>query len=426
LNPLAVRRLEKPGLHADGNGLYLSVSKTGAKSWAYVYTRANKRVELGLGPIHAVSLAQAREKAQEAASLRARGVDPKMHWRQPADEETVTFGMVALDLIDTRKSGWRNAKHRQQWRNTLETYGAPIWDRAVDQISVDDVLGILRPIWTSKQETATRVRGRIEAVLDAAKVRKLRVGENPAAWRGNLSLLLPKPRKGPRRHQPAMAHTDLPHFIGRLRKREGLAARALELLIHTATRTSEVLQARWSEFDLDGALWVIPAGRMKAGKEHRVPLSECALKLLKSLPRTSDFVFPGAKADKPLSNMALAMVLRRMKIEDATVHGFRSSFRDWAADIAQTPREIAEAALAHQVGSEVERAYRRGDALRQRRELMVSWSAYLLATPAASTLNMTLKASGDRSGANRTEPDGDLAAATESTDRADVAEPHRT
>lgn len=377
LNPLAVRRLEKSGLHADGNGLYLSVSKTGAKAWVYIYTRAKKRVELGLGPVHAVSLSQAREKAQEAASLRAQGVDPKTHWRQQPDEKIVTFGAVATDLIDSRKAGWKNAKHRQQWENTLKTYAAPIWDRPVDQVRVDDILDILRPIWSSKQETATRLRGRIEAVLDAAKVRRLRSGENPAAWRGNLALLLPKPRKGPKRHQPAMAHSDLPDFMGHLRSRCGLAARALELLILTATRTSEVLLAAWDEFDLEAAIWTIPAERMKAGKEHRIPLCLPVIEILKALPRTSQVVFPGAKPDKPLSNMALAMLLRRMEVADVTVHGFRSSFRDWAADVAQAPREIAEAALAHQVGSDVERAYRRGDALEQRRELMAKWSEYL-------------------------------------------------
>jgi integrase len=377
LTPPKVKALKKAGLHADGNGLYLSISKTGAKSWAYVYTRAKKRVELGLGPIRVVTLAQAREKAQEAASLRARSIDPKEHWRKPADEEIATFGMVALDFIEGREAGWKNAKHRQQWRNTLTTYAAPIWDHPVDQVSVDDVLGILRPIWRSKQETATRVRGRIEAVLDAAKVRGLRSGENPAAWRGNLSLLLPKLRKGPKRHQPAMAFRDLPTFMVQLRKQQALAARALELLINTAARTSEVLGARWAEFDLGAALWTIPADRMKSGKEHRVPLSEPVIRLLKAIPENGKYLFPGRNCDQPLSNMALAMVLRRMQVSGVTVHGFRSSFRDWAADVALAPREIAEAVLAHQVGSDVERAYRRGDALEQRRALMVTWSGYL-------------------------------------------------
>jgi len=377
LNPLAVRRASKPGLHADGNGLYLSVSKSGSKSWAYIYSRSKKRVELGLGPVHAVSLGQARERALEAASLRAQGIDPKQHWRHSGRDQVVTFGMAALHLIDGRKDGWKNAKHRQQWRNTLETYAATIWDRSVDEISVDDVLGILQPIWNSKQETATRVRGRIEAVLDAAKVRGLRSGENPAAWRGSLALLLPKPRKGPKRHQPAMPYGDVPDFMAHLRARHGQAARALELLIHTATRTSEVLEATWSEFDLEAELWTIPAIRMKAGKEHRIPLSKPVVKLIMALPRTSTFVFPGAMADKPLSNMALAMLLRRIKVTKVTVHGFRSSFRDWAADVAQAPREVAESALAHLIGNDVERAYRRGDALEQRRQLMSRWTDFL-------------------------------------------------
>jgi len=377
LNPLKVRQIAKRGLHADGNGLYLSVSKSGSKSWSYVFYKDKKRVELGLGPIHAVSLAQARDKARDANELRAQGLDP----RRKAEPKAETFGSVALTLISDREGGWKNEKHRRQWRNTLQTYAAAIWDKAPDEITVDDVKAILQPIWTTKAETASRVRGRIEAVLDVAKVRGLRSGENPAAWRGNLALMLPKPRKGPKRHHPAMRFADVPAFMLKLRDRPGNAARALELVIHTAARTSEVLDAKWTEFDLQERIWAVPAERMKASKLHRVPLTEPIVALLKGLPRTSDYVFPSADPEKPLSNMAMAMLLQRMCLRDRyTVHGFRSSFRDWAGDMTSFPREVAEHALAHQVGSDVERAYRRSDALEQRRLMMAQWSAYLTPT----------------------------------------------
>lgn len=236
---------------------------------------------------------------------------------------------------------------------------------------------ILRQIWHKKPETAKRVRGRIEKVLGAATVLGLRSGHNPAAWRGNLEHLLGKQRKGPKRHQPAMPYAKVPPFLADLRNQDGIAARALELLIHTATRTSEVLNARWSEFDLEKAIWTIPAERMKAGKEHRVPLTPQVVNLLKDLPRHKTFLFPGQSSHKPLSNMAMLMLLRRMEIEDVTVHGFRSSFRDWCGECNDAPREIAEMALAHEVGNEVERAYHRSDALEKRRKLMEQWSDYL-------------------------------------------------
>ncbi|ANY19578.1 Prophage CP4-57 integrase [Tsuneonella dongtanensis] len=377
LNPLKIKGLSKPGLHLDGNGLYLSVSKTGAKAWVLIYYRNKKRTELGLGPFPAVSLSQAREKCQEAATLRAQGSDPKQQWRSANDVGDTTFGTVALDLIELLEAGWKNEKHRAQWRSTLKTYAKPIWDKPVDAICVDDVLAILRPIWTTKAETASRVRGRVEAVLDAAKVRGLRNGENPASWRGNLALLLPKRRKGPKQHHSAMPYDQVPAFVKRLRKLPGNSAKALELLILTAARTSEIIDADWSEFDLDKGLWTVPAERMKAGKEHRVPLSKRAVELLKNLNPGEGLVFPGSSPKKPMSNMAMAMLLRRLKCDDVTVHGFRSSFRDWAGETTTFPREIAEHALAHQVGSEVERAYRRGDALDQRGSMMEEWATFL-------------------------------------------------
>ena len=251
-----------------------------------------------------------------------------------------------------------------------------IWDKGIADVDVEDLLAILRPIWTSKPETARRVRGRIEAVLNAAKVRSMRQGENPAIWRGNLELLLAKQRSGPKQHHSAMAFNQVPSFMEKLRERPAMAARALEFTILTAARTSEVLHAHWAEVDLDAALWTIPAQRMKAGKEHRVPLAAAALALLVGQERTSELVFPSAEGNKSLSNMSMAMLLRRMEREE-TVHGFRSSFRDWCGEMTNYPREIAEQALAHTVGSEVERAYRRGDALEKRRELMEAWATFL-------------------------------------------------
>lgn len=379
INRLSARRVTaicKPGLHADGNGLYLSVSASGSKSWRLIYQIRGKRRELGLGSASTITLAQARAKALEARQLLQTGQDPKSVWRV-AETASHTFGAVALDYIEAQECGWRNAKHRQQWRNTLVTYAKPIWDKPVSDVGIGDVLQILRPIWISKPDTAKRVRGRIERVLDAAKVLGLRTGENPAVWRGNLAMLLPKQQKGPKRHHPAMPFAQVPHFMNKLAKRTGLAARALELTIFTAARTSEVLQARWTEFDLENQLWVIPGERMKAGREHRVPLSGAAMAMLQELKSDGEFVFPGTKEGKPLSNMSMEMVLRRMKIEDCTVHGFRSSFRDWCGEMTEFPREIAEQALAHVVGNEVERAYRRGDALEKRRELMTAWARFL-------------------------------------------------
>lgn len=287
-----------------------------------------------------------------------------------------TFGTVAIEHIEAQEPAWKNAKHRQQWRNTLKTYAKPIWDTPVDQVSVEDVLAILQPIWFTKPETAGRVRGRIENVLDAAKVRGLRTGENPAAWRGNLALLLPRNKKGPKRHHAAMPFEEVSAFMTKLRAVQALSARALELTILTATRTSEVLQATWSEFDLKEKTWTIPAGRMKAGRDHHVPLSPAVIALLTSLGRNDEFVFPGGKEGKPLSNMAMEMCLRRMKIEHYTVHGFRSSFRDWVGEETSFPRDVAEMALAHIVGTMSERSYRRQTAFHKRRKLMDAWAAY--------------------------------------------------
>lgn len=376
LSPLQVKRLTKPGLHPDGGNLYLNVSPAGAKSWRIIYSRNGKRVELGIGALGAVTLAEARTKAAEARKLLQEGVDLKQHWSKRANAPDRSFGYLAVEHIEAHEPAWKNAKHRQQWRNTLKTYAAGIWDTPVEQVSVEDVLALLKPIWLAKPETASRVRGRIESVLDAAKVRGLRSGENPASWRGNLALLLPGQKKGPRRHHAAMPFAEVPGFMAKLKNVSALSARALELTILTAARTSEVLQATWSEFDLEGKTWVVGAERMKAGREHHVPLSSAAVTLLKALKTDDEFVFPGQTEGKPLSNMSMEMCLRRMKMAHYTVHGFRSSFRDWVGEETNYSREVAEMALAHVVGSATERSYRRGNAFEKRRALMADWAAY--------------------------------------------------
>jgi integrase len=378
---LTARKVETagPGKHEDGHGLRLVVSPSGARKWVFRFMRAGNRVEMGLGSVPAVSLAQARESAADARRLVKAGKDPVAVRRAEraagADE---TFGPFALRLIDTIETAFRNEKHRAQWRTTLTTYVAPIWNKRLADIETDDVLACLKPIWTTKAETASRVRGRIERVLDAAAARGLRSRDNPARWRGHLANLLPKRQKLSRGHHAAMPFDDVPAFVERLRDAEGVSACALEFTILTAARSGEVLGARWSEFDLEAKVWTVPADRMKAGREHRVPLSDRAVAILSELAavRIGEHVFPGAKRGKPLSVMAPTMLMRRMGVGEFTVHGFRSAFRDWAGERTDYPRELAEAALAHVVGDATERAYRRGDALEKRRELMEAWSAF--------------------------------------------------
>ena len=388
INRLSARRvqtLREPGRHSDGNGLYLVVREGGSKSWCLIININGKRRELGLGPASAVTLADARAKRDEALRLRQQGFDPQEVWgRSTRDAAAQTFGSVALEFIGSHESGWKNEKHRKQWRSTLENYAAPIWDKPIADVDENDVLAMLKTIWTTKPETARRVRGRIERVLNAAKARKLRAGENAAQWRGGLEHWLPQ-QKVEVEHHDAMAYDHVPEFYSRLTKLEVTSANALRFTMLTAARTGETLGATWKEFDLDKALWVIPGARMKKGKEHRVPLSSAAIALLEGIDgdREPDaYVFTGSKPRKSLSNMAMLMLLRRMKIDDVTVHGFRSAFRDWAGDTQlQFPREIVEQALSHAVGSEVERAYRRGDALEKRRELMEVWARFLKAEP---------------------------------------------
>ncbi|MEA2897867.1 MAG: hypothetical protein QOJ84_3482, partial [Bradyrhizobium sp.] len=333
---LTARRVEtaKPGKYSDGGNLYLIVSETGARKWVLRFTWRGRAKEMGLGSATSVPLADAREKAAGARRKIAQGLNPIDERKR--DGGIPTFGEMADNVREALSAGFRNEKHKAQWKSTLATYAAPLRGKPVDTIATDDVLAVLKPIWTTKAETASRVRGRIEKVLDAAKAKGFREGENPARWRGHLDHLLPKPSKLARGHHAAMSYEDLAAFVAKLRKREATSALALELCILTAARSGEILGMRWSEIDLDQKIWTVPADRMKAGREHRVPLSSRAATILRQLEKlkAGEFVFSGQARDKPLSNMAMEMVLRRMKVEDATVHGFRSSFRDWAGNVS--------------------------------------------------------------------------------------------
>jgi integrase len=387
LNRLKAKQVETlgPGRHADGGGLYLDRDEQGRSRWIFLWSRNGKRREMGLGPAgrDGVPLAEAREKAATARDVVRGGGDPIEKRKAAAAPERVwSFGEVADQLVTGLSPQWRNEKHRAQWSMTLKIYAAPLRSLPVAQVDTAAVLGVLQPIWQAKPETASRLRGRIERVLDAAKARGLRSGENPARWRGHMDHLLPKRQKLTRGHHAALPYDAVPAFIAGLRQRDAVAALALEFLILTAARSGEVLGARWGEIDLEAKVWNVPATRMKAAREHRVPLSTRAVEVLnsvKALTSEGDIsrlpVFPTYDSAKPLSSMALAMLLRRMKV-DCTIHGFRSSFRDWAGEVSTFPRELAEAALAHTVGDATERAYRRGDALEKRRKLMEAWAGY--------------------------------------------------
>ena len=375
----------KAGKYSDGGNLYLLVSQGGSKKWVLRFTLAGRAREMGLGSASVVSLAEARDRAADARRQISNGIDPIGDRKRAAG--VLTFGEMANQVCESLSAGFRNEKHRAQWKMTLEVYAGPLRKLPIDAISTDDVLGVLKPIWLTKTETASRVRGRIEKVLDAAKAKGLREGENPARWRGHLDHLLPKPGKLTRGHHAAMPYERVPAFIADLRQREAIAALALEFCILTAARSGEVFGLRWPEVDFDKCIWTVPGERMKAGRAHRVPLCHRAMAILRQLrPLTSDsvFAFPGQSPGRPLSNMAMEMMLRRMKITDATVHGFRSSFRDWAGNVSDFPREIAEAALAHVIGDKSEQAYRRSDALEKRRALMEAWSDWCDSPPAVT------------------------------------------
>jgi integrase len=389
-NKLTARKVEtaKPGKYSDGGNLYLIVSETGARKWVLRFTWRGRAKEMGLGSAASVPLADAREKAASARRKAARGLNPIDERKR--DGGIPTFGEMADDVREALSAGFRNEKHKAQWKSTLETYAAPLRAKPVDTIATDDVLAVLKPIWITKAETASRVRGRIEKVLDAAKAKGFREGENPARWRGHLDHLLPRPSKLARGHHAAMPYEEVAAFVSKLRDREATSALALELCILTAARSGEILGMRWPEIDLDKKIWTVPGKRMKAGREHRVPLSTRGAAILRQLEklRAGDFVFPGQVRNKPLSNMAMEMILRRMEIKGATVHGFRSSFRDWAGNVSNFPREITETALAHVIGDKAEQAYRRSDALEKRRKLMEAWASYCEPKPATNVVQI--------------------------------------
>jgi len=391
LNARAVATIIKHGRHADGGGLYLSISPNGGRRWVFLFRWHGKPTEIGFGSARDVTLARARELAGQARAKLTESINPK-DVRKPL--KGITFGECADRVIEAMRPSWRNGKHAAQWEMTLRDYAAPIRRLPADKISTDDVLSVLKPLWNEKPETASRLRGRIERVLDAANAQGLRNGENPARWRGHLDQLLPKRQRLTRGHHAAMNYAELPGFMSNLQTREATAASALEFAVLTAARSGEALGARWNEFDLDRAIWTIPAFRMKAGREHRVPLSQRALKIVNAFHDVGhgDFVFPGQKAAKPLSVMALEMVLRRMKIEGATVHGFRSSFRDWAAECTHFSNEVCEAALAHVIDNKAEAAYRRGDLFDKRRKLMEAWATYCAAPRASKVVAFKHKA----------------------------------
>jgi integrase len=389
-------------LYGDGNGLWLQVSKFGTKAWLFRWQRDGRPENMGLGPLHTIPLAEARKRAAAARLMVHDGIDPReakkaeRARRKVEAAKAVSFWQCATRYIEAHRTGWRNAKHVAQWASTFgETRrGSRVFPAATEAINglpvaaVDTglVLKVLEPMWAKTPESARRTRGRIEAVLDWARVRGYRDGDNPARWSGHLDHILPARNKVVK-HHAAIAYRDLPAFMADLRAKSGVAAQALELAILCAARTSEVIGAKWSEIDLEAGLWTVPAGRMKAGREHCVPLSARAVEILAGLPRDGAFVFPGGRAGRPLGTNALLEVVHDAR-GDGTVHGFRSSFRDWAGNETNFPRELAEHALAHVIGDKAEQAYRRSDALARRRKLMDAWAKFC-GRPAASQNNVT-------------------------------------
>jgi len=369
-------------MYADGGGLYLQITEGGA-SWVYRYMLNGRAREMGLGPLALFGLQEARAKAQDARRLRHEGVDPIEHRRTARAQQqldaakAVTFQQCAERYIASHRAGWRHAKHVEQWESSLQRLAFPVIGALpVQAINTALVMNVIEAIWDEKPETASRVRGRIESILDWAKARGYRTGENPARWKGHLKNLLP-PRSKVRmvEHYAAMPYDQLPALMVELRVQDGIDARALEFTILTAARVSEAVGARWSE--ISGDVWTIPAERMKGGKPHRVPLSRRAMDLLKALPRNGDLIFPGPKLGRALNINAPRKLLIDMG-HSVTVHGFRSSFRDWVAERTSYPNHVAEAALAHAVADKVEKAYRRTDLFEKRRRLMADWAAWCL------------------------------------------------
>lgn len=396
INRLSATGLAKlpPGLHSDGDKLYLQVDpKIDARSWIFRYPNRNPNAKsktryMGLGPYPSVSLKEARRLAETYRAMVRAGLDPldeRERERREAFAQTAkahTFKECAEKLMKAKGPEWENLKHANQWRATLETYAYPVLGKLdIQAVDVGLVLEVLEPIWNEKPETARRVRGRLEAVIDWARARNWREGENPARWKGHLDQLLSKRSRLSVKNHPALPYSEIGDFMKAIERQEGVAAMGLQFLILTASRTGEVIGARWSEVDMDEKTWTIPAERMKARKPHRVPLSDKAIQILKTMNETrlSDYVFPGMRPKAPLSNMAFAALLKRMDHGHITAHGFRSTFRDWAAECTAYPNEVCEQALAHTVANRVEAAYRRGDLFDKRRRLMDDWTAYCYA-----------------------------------------------
>ncbi|MEH6653538.1 tyrosine-type recombinase/integrase [Loktanella salsilacus] len=376
------------GRHGDGNGLYLVVDPSGARRWivrVVVKGQRNKkgaplRTDFGLGGADIVTLNQARERALEYRRMAKQGLNPRFN----AHKEVPTFEEVAQQVHIDRMPTWKNQKHGEQWINTLRDYAFPkIGRMPIDSIDQPDVLMCLSPIWTEKHETARRLSQRIKIVLDVAKSQGLRSGENPVTAIKDAQVL-PKVKAKPKHHM-AMRWQDVPAFYAELTSRNAMSARALRFTCLTGSRTNEVLGMQWPEIDFDERLWTCPAERMKTSELHRVPLTDEMLAIIEPLGELkSDFVFEGQKRHRPMSNMSMLMLLRRMNVEGVTVHGFRSTFRDWASEVASAPREVAEMSLSHRVGSEVERAYSRSDLLEKRRTLMTQWSAFVASVETSS------------------------------------------
>lgn len=396
-----IAKLTERGRYLDEHGLYVQVISPTNRSWLLRYERGGKKRWMGLGPLHDFALEEARERARKARQLLADGIDPIDHRNEERARKATAAAVAAARAITFKEAAeryyafhspkWKNAKHSAQFLSTLTTYAYPVLHKLpVAAIDKALVLKVITPIWQEKNETASRVRGRIKSVLDFARVNGWRDGENPAAWAGNLVHALPAPGSFTTvKHHKALPYADLPAFMPQLAVRDGMAARALEFLILTAARTGEVIGARWDEIDLKAKLWTVPASRMKAKKEHRVPLTDQALKILKALPREADFVFPGGRKGISISNMAMAELLKRMGRLDFTVHGFRSTFRDWAAERTNYPNHVVEMALAHVIGDKVEAAYRRGDLFAKRAKLMADWARYSMTKPIAVGSNVT-------------------------------------
>ena len=398
LNALAVQRAKEAGRYADGGGLYLQVSDSSTKSWLFRFMLNAKAREMGLGSVTLVSLAEARAKALECRKALLEGTDPidarkgKRTQQRLEAAKSVTFDFCATSYIESHRAGWKNAKHAGQWQTTLTTYAGPVFGRLpVQAVDTTLVMRVLEPMWREKAETASRLRSRIELVLGWATVRGFRAGDNPARWRGHLDKLLPKRSTVQQvEHHPALPVGEIGAFMERLKASSGVASRALEFLILTATRTGETIGARWAEIDLQQRVWTIPASRMKAKKEHRVPLSPMAIQILEAMrdKSQSEYVFSADGGHRPLSNMAMLAVLRRMEI-GVTSHGFRSTFRDWAAERTNYPRDVAEMALAHALTDKVEAAYRRGDLFMKRQRLMTDWAKFCATvTPATGVANV--------------------------------------